>query len=376
MSKPKFKSIGLDTRNLEYGPLYFDKFEYVVSSIRANNPHETYGILNSCNKDVKLVLITDFLDSLDVSIVGYLSEVQRDYIDLLLVDAKCDIQKYIHYLGVLVESKTVRHIGIINPVSVSQLEKIKITIPDLVYVGLDLCPLNYNKEVLDWCSKNNVQVLGFNQFGGHLSAPSLIESFSAPYLLNFSALYSDIIILSGSNIKNALNNYNYLEELMDFELYEKDYKLDKSVSKLIKPMKKCVHSLLKIEDEGLELPFNDPGELYSPEEISLGFKTQIMKDTGNKQIKPDIIEEIVCKNISEMHRPEDGDYLSFISILRPRILGTLQKYYKEKQNWQLSYFMATDNMYVFSASRKEKRTNYLLYVDDKTWIFRKLKNGD
>ena len=101
-----------------------------------------------------------------------------------------------------------------------------------------------------------------------------------------------------------------------------------------------------------------------------------MKDTGNKQIKPDIIEEIVCKNISEMHRPEDGDYLSFISILRPRILGTLQKYYKEKQNWQLSYFMATDNMYVFSASRKEKRTNYLLYVDDKTWIFRKLKNGD
>ena len=141
-------------------------------------------------------------------------------------------------------------------------------------------------------------------------------------------------------------------------------------------MKKCVHSLLKIEDEGLELPFNDPGELYSPEEISLGFKTQIMKDTGNKQIKPDIIEEIVCKNISEMHRPEDGDYLSFISILRPRILGTLQKYYKEKQNWQLSYFMATDNMYVFSASRKEKRTNYLLYVDDKTWIFRKLKNGD
>lgn len=375
MTKPKFKSIGLDTRNLEYGPIDFDNFEYVVASISANNPYETSSILNSCKENSKLVVITDFLDSLDVAILGYLSEIQRDYIDLLLVDAKCDFQGYVENLGVLIESKTVRHLGIINPVSGVQLEKIKLTIPDLVYIGLDLCPMNYNKEVLDWCARNNAQIIGFNQFGGHLSAPSLIESFTVPYLLNFASLYSDIIILSGSDVKNAINNYNYLDELKDFELQEKDYKLEKSVSKLIRPMKKCVYSLLKLEDESLEIPFNSPGEIYSPKELGLNFKTQKLSTPfDTEKTKPDIIEETVCNNISEMHKPEDGDYLSFISILRPRILGTLQKYYTEKQNWQISYFRATDNTFVFGVNRKNVTSNYLLYVDDKTWIFRKLKN--
>lgn len=377
MSKPKFKSLGLDTRNLEYTPGGEDLgVEYIVSSISANNPYDAANILNSCGENAKLVLVTDFLDSLENAIPGYLLETQREDIDLLLIEASCNIQKYVDVLAVLMESGIIKHLGVINPGTSQQLERIKTIIPDLVYVGLDICPLNYNKDVLDWCSANNIQVIGFNQFGGHTSAAGTIETFTAPYLLNFSSLYCDIMIISGRNIGNAITDLNYLRELQDYDLPDKDYALQKSVSKLSRPMKKCVFSSLKIEDESLILPFNNPGELYSPSELGLSFKTQKLSDLSDRDAKPDIIEEEVNRNIPETHRPEDGDYLAFISILRPRILGTLQKYYTEKQNWELSYFRAADNIFVFMASRENVSNHYLLYVDDKTYIFRKLQNGD
>jgi hypothetical protein len=122
--------------------------------------------------------------------------------------------------------------------------------------------------VLQWCKTNKVGIIGFNQFGGHISAPRNIDAFSVPFLLGFSATYADIMILSGRNLYTAWKDKNYVESLIGCEV-ESQYILKKSIYKPVPSLNKAIHTMMNIENN-ISIGFESPESAYLDTITSLG----------------------------------------------------------------------------------------------------------
>ena len=155
MSKFKIEGVGLDTTTLDYSPSEDNVFGYLCTSVLSNNEHEIEEYVKSCSGS-PLVTKIDFIDRSSEALGLHLDQIGREMVDLLLVDAKCDFLKYVEELSFLVDHKYVDVIGIYNPESVERIEEIKSVLPNLKYIGLDICPLNFNYEIISWAKDNNV----------------------------------------------------------------------------------------------------------------------------------------------------------------------------------------------------------------------------
>lgn len=327
MSKFKIKGIGLDTTHLDYVFSSEEGFDFLHTSISANNSSMISNYAKTF-PDAQLITSIDFLDNAYSAVLSHILSLGRDNIKLLLIDASCDFKKYKEDLLALIEAGIVLNIGIKNPETPERIKEIKDELNfKIEYVSFPLCPFNFNYDLVSWCldEVNEMNILGFNPFGGYLTAPSLISSFGVPYLLGFAARYSNVVFLSSRDPLLSLESKSYLETLVDQEA-DSMYDLKKSVSKLTKPLKKAIYTSLKLGDNIL-IPVDNPHALFSPSEAiqKLGkseIKMEFPEITDKDELK--LVDEVLTMYQS-LKKPEDlKEDADFISIILPRVLGVLR----------------------------------------------------
>ena len=385
MSKFKIEGVGLDTTTLDYSPSEDNVFGYLCTSVLSNNEHEIEEYVKSCSGS-PLVTKIDFIDRSSEALGLHLDQIGREMVDLLLVDAKCDFLKYVEELSFLVDHKYVDVIGIYNPESVERIEEIKSVLPNLKYIGLDICPLNFNYEIISWAKDNNVDIIGFNPFGGHINGQGVIDSFSVPYLLEFFASYVTLGFLSGRDIFSSNQEKEYLESLIGKEPKNPSlYELNKSVFKLPKPLKKAVGVSLKLDVNHI-IPVGFPDAMYNPEELefSLG---KALEDTRDFDVEVGSLEDDVYNYYEDFKIPEDTDSdFAILSLFRPHVLDLVKVFYPEVEGWEIHCSRAGEKIFVITAIQPHfwgrgifKRLvgadmkNYMLYINNKSLEFCELQ---
>ena len=379
MIKYKIQGVGIDCTNLEFSPLDEMDFGYLYTSIEANN-EETIREFVQSNSGSPLITRISFLDKCIDAVLNHLNSLLRENIDLLLVDANCDFEKYAKNLTYLLDYRFVDVIGVYNPESVDQLKKIMSVVSDIKYVGLELCPLNFNYELVKFLIEQNIDIIGFNHFGGKLSSWGLIDSFSVPYLLEFAATYSTLSILSGRDIYLSWKEKDYLEDLIEKEIRDANlYRLDKSVSKLYKPLNKMTGVSLKV-DLNHTIPVGLSDSIFNPEdlEISLG---DAVEDCRDFDIELKSIEDIVYNQYKLFTPPEDTESdAAIISLFKPTVKELMHN--KFGKGWVISEQRAGDKIFVLTAMHpiyrgrwifrrlvKLETKNYLFYINNKSLEF-------
>ena len=381
MSMYKIKGVGLDTTNLDY-VADVGEFDYLHTSISANNGLIVRGILEE--SIATIITSIDFLDQLRVAVVNHLFELGKDKLDLLLINSSCDFEKYADQVQELLDDGLVDQIGIKNPNSPEEIERIMKTVPKIKYISLELCPLNFNYEVVKFCEDNDIDLLVFNPFGGYISAPVLIDSFTIPYLLNFAAYYGTIVFLSGRELSSN-SQRQYLEPLIDSDVEDESlYQLTKSVRRLVKPIKKMVNTSIII-NEDITLPFKAlQSSLFSREDLILNL------DKTFYNVDEDIEEDDVVKYIKEMLENKDGYKLpedarndsDSLSVLRSFISSWLNLEFSAKDTI-INTIKLSNNIFVYLIYREtgkalKKHTPigcYLLYKSEDNIQFLKVKNA-
>lgn len=386
MSKFKIEGVGLDLTTLDYSPSEDNGFDYICTSITANNEDAIREYVKECSGS-PLVTKIDFIDRSSEAIGLHLDQLERRMIDLLLVDASCDFIKYADELSFLVDRGYVDVIGVYNLESVERAKEIKTVIPDLKYIGLDVCPLNFNHELISWAQENDVSIIGFNPFGGHISAQGIIESFTVPYLLEFFSSYVTLGFLSGRDIFAAKQDKDYLESLIDKEVKNpKLYSLDKSVAKLYKPLKKAVGVSISLDANHI-LPLGFADTLYDPSElvIQLG---KALEETRDLDVVVGGLEDEVYKYYEDFVVPEDTESdLVILAMFRPHVVELIKSFYPESDGWEVHCGRAGEKLFVITALQPHfwgcgffKRLvsadikNYMLYINNKSLEFCELQS--
>ena len=344
MAKYRIEGVGLDTTTLEYLPGEDFEFQYIFTKLSGNNEN----IVKDFSKYSALVTYTDFLDKSDEAIMSHLELLDRSIIDLLLVDAKCDFKKYTDVLNSCISSGSVDTIGVYGPESVERLKEIQEVLPNLKYIGLEICPLNFNYEVVSWAQENGIEIIGFNPFGGRISAAGVIESFSVPYLLGFASYYSKLLFLSGRDLFAAADGRDYVTELIGAEEEEPIYDLQKSVDKLYKPLKKSVHVSVKF-DSTYTLPVDNPRSIFSPSELVLKLGKEEKKVADEIEIVPDSVEDNVYSYYGQFTPPQDTDSDEIrMALLKPRIIDFLEL---EWPGWNVEFSKLGERIIIFNVSK-------------------------
>ena len=381
MSMYKIKGVGLDTTNLDY-VADVGEFDYLHTSISANNGLIVRGILEE--SIATIITSIDFLDQIKIAVSNHLFELDREKLDLLLINSSCDFEKYADQIQELLDSGLVDQIGIKNPNSPEEIERIMKTVPKIKYVSLELCPLNFNYEVVKFCEDNEIDLLVFNPFGGYISAPVLIDSFTIPYLLNFAAYYGTIVFLSGREISSN-SQRQYLEPLIDSDVEDESlYKLTKSVRRLVKPIKKMVNTSIVI-NEDITLPFKAlQSSLFSRDDLILNLD-KTFYDVDEDIEKDDVVKYIkeMLENKDEYNLPKDArDDSDSLSVLRYFITSWLDLEFSAKDTI-INTIKLSNNIFIYLIYKETGKTLkkhtpigcYLLYKSEDNIQFLKVKNA-
>lgn len=350
----KISGVGLDTRRLTICPSNsFDElFDYIHTSISENNDYIISDFIKY-QSGASLITTIDFSDTMETVLAGHLLTLGRDKIDLLLINSNCKWD--INNIEQLKISGIIDSVGISNPDSIERIIEIRKEIGEdkIKYISLDLCPLNFRYDIVNWCFENNITILGFNPFGGHISAASIIDSFSIPYLLGFSATYCSIVFLSGEDIFQCIPERNYLNNLIGKEI-EPKYILKKNISKLYKPIKKTVKTSLNIGDN-ITFPYECPEIIYEPEEILLNLGKTI--ESIPQQIEKTELESEVYQLINVLYKPTDASTSDLFAIYRYRVLELLKVKFPEN-TWEHVYGKLGDKLMAIVV-RKENKTGWI-----------------
>ena len=382
----KISGVGIDTTRINdtrYST--FNDFTYIHTTPRAGN--EFYIKRAEFSDDQVLITSVDFLDQIENVIVNHLHELGRDNIDILLIDSKCKIEDNIDTINNLIISGLVSEVGISNPESIKRLDELKNIISPLSYISLDICPLNFEWSVIKYCNENNIKIFGFNPLGGKINYPRLIESFTIPYLLAFSAVYSDIVFLSSCS-DNIYSENAYLMELINKEYNKKAFEMSQDVNKLLKEPKKTIHTSLKLDD-GSIIPYDSGYMIFSYPELSFSIGK-------SKPVFPDINEETTDNLINLVYNfykgfsggPIDNPSPeNTMMLLRYRILDLAKLEYPEIDGWSIFITPIDQLTFVLSGARKSiekkfwktkkivEQFSYIAFYNGTDLIFRNLRNA-
>ena len=311
--KNKIKGVGLDTSPLYYKPSsdYFPDTLYIRTS--SNN---TFYLPDHYEEDRNLIV--------EVGSSEYVGEILKGTglkrADVLLFPAE-SLKVRENELGDVLDKYGVRSVGISRPGSLTQLEKAaeelkKVILPS--YVSLPLCPVHFQKEILDWADINQLGIIGLNPFGGYDLAPSVIQSFSIPFLLSFSAAYSDVVILSGRSLVDAQYETYYLEELIGKERLDGIGMKNTILHKPSDTLPKLIHTGLRGGPE-----YENPWYITSQDDLTLTMKPKeerIEEEMVGGEIKR-VLEEVA--KFDTLALPHPDDLPTYMSILRPTLLKEL-----------------------------------------------------
>lgn len=335
MNEFRIKSIGLDTTNLNYYvPEYYEDkgtYSYYITNVSSNNGALVSTILPE-DENYKIVTCVNYLDNVSKSLIDHLEEMDKTSADILMIDSRCDFDKYFDEIKFIMNSRFADEIGIMNPeyLKLEKLEELR-NLLNVKYIGMNISPLYYNVEVMNWAKNKDVLVMGLNPLGGYLSANLLINTFTLPYLLKFAADNSDIVILSGRDIVSANVNSSYLGSLIGQDKGDTSYVVKKTIDKLVKPLKTAGFSSLKVEEELFNV--NDPEILFNDDEMSLNFGKPLEKIDKDLNTDDELVKSIEAY-LSEVKIPEDAKTAGdVISAVRPLVLKKIRNELDD-QGWE------------------------------------------
>ena len=380
----KISGVGIDTHRI--GKLLkksdLEGFTYVHTNPIAGN--ESY-LRDAITNDHILISTVDFIDQIETIIPRHLLELEKTKLDLLLIDANCKIEENVDSLNNLIIAGLVDEIGISNPETPERIEELRNRISQLKYVSLNICPLNFPYNVIKYCHDNDIKILGFNAFGGKINYPRLIESFTVPYLLAFSGVYSNVVFLSSGRLDILDSETEYLSDLINKE-YGMEYNMNQDVFKLPKEPKQAIYTSLKLSDD-LCIPYNTADLIFSHQEIKFGL------GKVNLSIPSENEEDNLTLAVSDFYKefaggPEDNPTLAnTTTLLRYRILDLARIEYPEIDGWSIFCTPIDPQVFVISGVRKIKerkilkaketveQVNYIAYYDGTRLIFQNLKNA-
>ena len=369
----KVSGVGIDTTTMNFPPVDRDNiYSYIYTSISANNDYIIADYVKYMS-GASLLVGVDSLDAIDTLISSHLKTLGREKVDLLFIDAKCDWENYFDF--VRLNNRGVEEVGVKNPESIEQLEKIgQITGKQVKYVAMDLSPLYFNYELITWCEKNSVELFTFNPLGGYLSSNAMINAFSVPYLLSFAGTYSDVVFLSGREEFYSSQSKKFIEGLYGKET-KSIFTLKKSVNRLYKPIKKVVNTAVKFGEEDKEsfiINYNSPELLYDYDEISfsLGKIKDDIISVDNKTIidkggEKEAVEEV--RGLFELtYLPKDITPDELYALYRYRVLNYLKVNYLSDLGWKIECVRLGDKMMAIRVMRDWKK---------KSWFSRKKKDS-
>lgn len=402
----KLKAVGLDTTNLNYlSPLEKGDYKYVHINFGSNNEEFITEVI----KDAKIFMTVDFVDNLQTAI-GYYTRLNGiNSLEGLLIDSKCDFNKYSDQIKGLIDSGFITEsaLGISQPESVDQLEKIN-KIFEFRYISLNICPLCFNVDIINWAKENDKIILGFNPFGGFLSYPNIIESFTVPYLLGFIATYADFVFLSSRDLVYSANEKNYLESLIGCTS-EKLYLFTKSLNKLVQPIQKAIKNYL-IVDENIVIEVEDPVFSLNKNEVVITIMTGSVEQIPEPEIAELSNDGTIHYDVDTLspekfinthfimdlkdNKPADISDESYLSLLKYQIMELLENYYNEKYKdlygscevtigklCKNSVLFSVDVIYIektgiFTVDKRAEKAGFILYYRDGKFLFQKVSAKD
>ena len=338
MTEKKFKVVetAIDLSPIKDMPFGGDDAtDYVVTNIGSNNDFllNKHHIGSNRGREVKIITIVDFTESLNEILLYHLDEIGRSNIDILLLSASSDWDSFTP------KKDLYNEVGVYMPSDVSQLENIK---DKIGYVGLDISPLNYNYEVLQWCEKNEKKVIGFNPFGGFVSAPRNIKAFGVTYLLRFSAANSDIMVISSRNYREMCKDLDYIQSsLIGKDIEDDIYTMNKSMYRPVKEIKKAIYSSLIISDYLID--YNESDNLINSDiKLSIGKKKELLPKKCGSDLE---------KQLSLIHLPENISEGTKSSIIRYKAKEFLLTDHKPGDGWIIESYTINPRMILFNMSR-------------------------
>lgn len=380
----KISGVGIDTGRIGKILIKSDleNFRYIHTNPVSGN--ESY-LRPALTDDHILITTVDFIDQLETVIPRHLNELGKTKVDLLLLDSGCKIEDNVDTLNNLIIAGLVDEVGISCPETPGRIEELRNRISQLNYVSLNICPLNFPGSIIKYCQENDIKVLGFNVFGGRINYPRLIESFTVPYLLAFSGVYSDVVFLSGSRLDIIDPESEYLSDLINRE-YGKEYKMNQDVFKLPKEPKQAIYTSLKLSDD-LCIPYNTADLIFSYPELKFGL------GKVNLSIPAETEGDNLTSAVSDFYNefaggPEDNPNIpNTTTLLRYRILDLARLEYPEIDGWSIFCTPIDHQVFVISGVRKIKerkilkaretteQINYIAYYNGTELVFRNLKNA-
>ena len=383
----KIEGVGLDTTNLNYIPEsnHLNNINYIHTSTKVNNDcmlSELFtedGIESNPIKNNKIVVTEiDCVDSMNKVILSHINALGRDWLDILEIPADCNwTEDTVEQLKELLDAGIIYEISIKNPKNVERLIEIMDLLKtiDLVinYVSIDICPLNFNLNIINWCNENNIKIFGYNPIGGYINSPNLIQSFTVPYLLGFAATYCNVVFLSSRDMHKSIQGAKYLKSLFG-EFTESIYVLKKSVFKLQKPLKKVVRTSA-IYDSGTYIPYDTPENVPVDGEniiITLGDDYEEIPDDGVRESTE--LEKEIDNFIGQLSYPFDASIETKFSMIKNQIIGYLKM---KKPDHDFTYSLI-NNTSIAVMARKETVSGWFKKVvttDQSSYIISMKKNG-
>ena len=367
----KLKAVGLDTTNLNYlSPLEKDDYKYVHINFGSNNEEFITEVI----KDARVFMTVDFVDNLQTAI-GYYTRLNGiNSLEGLLIDSKCDFNKY----------------------------------SDQIKGLIDFCPLCFNVDIINWARENDKIILGFNPFGGFLSYPNIIESFTVPYLLGFIATYADFVFLSSRDLVYSANEKNYLESLIGCTS-EKLYLFTKSLNKLVQPIQKAIKNYL-IVDENIVIEVEDPVFSLNKNEVVITIMTGNVEQIPEPEVAELSNDGTIHYDVDTLspekfinthfimdlkdNKPAGISDESYLSLLKYQIMELLENYYNEKYKdlygscevtigklCKNSVLFSVDVIYIektgiFTVDKRAEKAGFILYYRDGKFLFQKVSAKD
>ena len=376
MTNFKLKGIGLDTTTLDYSPVkyYYDKASigYVLTNPAANNDFLIKPYLEYLSEAFLLTEI-NYVDGADDILVSYLKHLGRTKYDLLFLNANLDYKYFDTSIKDIYSRNEIEHLGLSRPKDIDTLKK---NIEYLEAIGhkvesvlLDISPINFQKDIIDYCIEAGITIFSTNTFGGWVNSNAVISTYTTPYLLEFSSLYSDVIILSSRDMCNVKYNIPFLEQLMKSEdIYLEPLDIPCPITPVQKPTP-IIFTALKLEGDKI-IPYNTPNYVFQPDQLILG-QTDIFPEIklGRDKTETEIGVEKLIPLVYKTPELSDDDY--FVS-LRFKIEDFLEISHK---GWEKEILKITDKIIYLKYTKetfrirwfgkstkiKEKSNEYLLY---------------
>lgn len=383
----KIVNVGLDTSDLNYIPSqeHLSDFKYIHTSVKKNNDCMLSEIFDEESIEVKtwntkrtLVTEIDCVDSINKVILSHVNALGKDWIDILEIPASCNwTEDTAEQLHGLIEAGIIYDISIKNPETVEKLEEIvnllKTFNIDIAFVSIDICPFNFNLDIINWCKDNNVSVMGYNPMGGYVNSANIIQSFSVPYLLGFAATYCDIVFLSSRDMLKSIQSAKYLTSLISKNT-ESIYVLKKSVFKLQKPIKKVVWTSA-IYDDNVYIPYESPENVPVDGEniiVSLGCELETFPE--DTEIEKTELEKEMKGFIGQLSYPFDASKETKFSMTKNQVIS----YLKSKNPDHIFTYSLINDTTIAVKAKKESITGWfkkVVSMDQRTYIISMRSNG-